>query len=412
MQAEICNFLPSSVTHVIFMFQARTADPQAMTRELDNLHKSILERFKDSNGNTKQTSLVDFGSAFQNRALQLTMQNQLPPPESRHSDARELTADEQREIHRRQGVLNMLEDIKSRCVAFLAALEEEIAQRLPSQAEQFRKIATLHPSVVLANNRPNFEGLPLHHLMTPDFKVMERQYRRMRITEEWKHEAFPLGIPRDARTFWIKLFCFQREEFTGEAQEEELQFPFRKLAEYALSAMSVPASNAEVERIFSQVTVVKSKYRNKLTTKMLDGLIRVRMHLLDHGCCHKLQVTERMLKLFSGRMYKDLVVDDVGEVNPLQALDHPEAAPDVEEQDPLGATQAEVQPQQVLELEQAQAAQQEVQVLDEPGDDSSEDENEEAVDDVAAVVAAEVQRDFGLPDFASSDDSTGGDSHE
>ena len=41
----------------------------------------------------------------------------------------------------------------------------------------------------------------------------------------------------------------------------------------------MPHSNADVERIFSQVTLIKTKTRNKLKTETLDALILVKQGL-------------------------------------------------------------------------------------------------------------------------------------
>lgn len=54
---------------------------------------------------------------------------------------------------------------------------------------------------------------------------------------------------------------------------------FKELALFALKVLTVPISNAVVERLFSVMSCVKTKLRNRLQLLMLDALLRVRVHL-------------------------------------------------------------------------------------------------------------------------------------
>ena len=44
--------------------------------------------------------------------------------------------------------------------------------------------------------------------------------------------------------------------------------PFLDLATFALSLLTIPYSNAEVERLFSVMNIIKTKKRNKLATEL------------------------------------------------------------------------------------------------------------------------------------------------
>ena len=62
--------------------------------------------------------------------------------------------------------------------------------------------------------------------------------------------------------------------------------------------------NAIVERVFSHVTYVKNKNSNSLSIKMLDAILRVRLTLKLKGkCCTDLEITPKMLELFTKAMY-------------------------------------------------------------------------------------------------------------
>jgi hypothetical protein len=55
--------------------------------------------------------------------------------------------------------------------------------------------------------------------------------------------------------------------------------PFEELCRAALAALSLPQSNAEVERLFSQMGMVKSKLRNIMSLHTLNSILLVRYGL-------------------------------------------------------------------------------------------------------------------------------------
>ena len=55
---------------------------------------------------------------------------------------------------------------------------------------------------------------------------------------------------------------------------------FTELATYALDCLTTPISNAVVERIFSMVSGIKTKPRNRMELGLLDAIVRIRSELL------------------------------------------------------------------------------------------------------------------------------------
>lgn len=55
---------------------------------------------------------------------------------------------------------------------------------------------------------------------------------------------------------------------------------------------SFPHSNADVERLFSQVSLTKTKQRNSLKTSTVDALLMVRASLTDTTCVNFKPSTE------------------------------------------------------------------------------------------------------------------------
>ncbi|KAL6954599.1 hypothetical protein U1Q18_044859 [Sarracenia purpurea var. burkii] len=62
---------------------------------------------------------------------------------------------------------------------------------------------------------------------------------------------------------------------------------FKDLAEFVLSLLILPHSNAEVERLFSVMNCIKSKARNRMSSEVLNAILQVRFGLkIDGSCCH------------------------------------------------------------------------------------------------------------------------------
>ena len=103
-------------------------------------------------------------------------------------------------------------------------------------------------------------------------------------------------IPEDTAAFWVGVGS---KKVAG-------SHPFTEISEYALSCLVTPVSNAVVERVFSHVTYVKNKLRNRMGVRMLDAIIRIRTHLHFRGkCCKDFVPNQKMLQLFSTKnMYE------------------------------------------------------------------------------------------------------------
>lgn len=71
---------------------------------------------------------------------------------------------------------------------------------------------------------------------------------------------------------------------------------FLELAHIALKALTLPISNAVVERIFSFMAANQTKQRNKMQIEMFDALIRVKVHLkVINRCCSTFRPPKDMI---------------------------------------------------------------------------------------------------------------------
>ena len=108
---------------------------------------------------------------------------------------------------------------------------------------------------------------------------------RHKLDDEWKELQFmdPNDLPtfrdhagnqhrKDVVTFWGNI-----SRMVDTSQQK--RFPV--ISKLTTSLLALPHSNADVERIFSHVTIIKTKARNSMKTKTLEALILTKLSL---GC--------------------------------------------------------------------------------------------------------------------------------
>ncbi|KAK9729859.1 hAT family C-terminal dimerization region [Popillia japonica] len=79
---------------------------------------------------------------------------------------------------------------------------------------------------------------------------------------------------------------------------------FGNVSKFGLAFVTVPISNASVERAFSVYNIVKNKLRNRLSIEMLQSLMMVRFTLQRNGgFCITFNPSTKMLSLFNIEMY-------------------------------------------------------------------------------------------------------------
>ena len=74
------------------------------------------------------------------------------------------------------------------------------------------------------------------------------------------------------------------------------------------SLLSLPHSNAEVERLFSRVSLIKTKHRNKLKTSTVDAILMAQDSLPAH--CVEYKPHSDMCKAITSQMYDSESTDD------------------------------------------------------------------------------------------------------
>ena len=252
-------------------FQATSIDAEKLMKELHNFNNSVQNRVYNANGNILPIENVDFGGKFIFEAAKLIQSSGNDPD-----------------------VIAKVKEATERCHIMLIEAASQAAKRLPRSKEIFQGMSYLHPSRVLNQiSRVPLLQLPMQHLITNNLSEIDTQYRNI-LQINWKDEAvFQGDISKEAIPFWSSILEYRN--LMGVQS-------FKELAEYALACLTTPISNAVVERIFSQVTNVKTKARNRLSTRMLASIIRIRCNLqFGEKCCRDFVVTKRMTELFNSK---------------------------------------------------------------------------------------------------------------
>ncbi|XP_045492339.1 uncharacterized protein LOC123691815 [Colias croceus] len=99
------------------------------------------------------------------------------------------------------------------------------------------------------------------------------------IDDEWRQlpsfelpEGIDVNDPVDI--FWAKLL---------ELEEGDQGMTFKNISKFVLEVISLPHSNADSERIFSQVNLVKTKARNKMTVSTVNGVLLAKQRVRGKG---------------------------------------------------------------------------------------------------------------------------------
>lgn len=128
-----------------------------------------------------------------------------------------------------------------------------------------------------------------------------------KVDNEWR--LLPnLNIPENIKTieepdlFWnellnLKLLC-----------EDNV---LKNLSEFVLSLLSIPHANAECERLFSKVNLIKIKSRNRLNTDTIQGCLFTSQEIkTNFDNCTNFEPSKKMLNCMTSSMYSSKINDN------------------------------------------------------------------------------------------------------
>ena len=143
----------------------------------------------------------------------------------------------------------------------------KIEKRLPENKEILKDLKLFNPNRI---STTMFGDLPFR-AFCPDETRAENEYRKLKVMD-----LNDLGLDEAGD---IKPIQFWDSAANFEIEGEKL---FSNISTYALNALSLPVSNAYVERVFSILTFMKDKCSNRMGLSMIDSLILDKQHLQAH----------------------------------------------------------------------------------------------------------------------------------
>lgn len=190
--------------------------------------------------------------------------------------------------------------VRSRCIDFNVKLGEEIQKRLPTNYEALEKMALLSEEEALKQTK-NTSIIDL----AKEMGISEEKIDK--ILQQWQTIHFVDWTPLngDPVSFWAKVAAYKNAAGIN---------TFQDISDFAIAILSLPHSNAEVERVFSAMNIVKNKLRNKISEKTLNSILLIR---------NQLRIKNKNCSTYD---LPDEVVNDVGKRKPKVTEDHGEAS--------------------------------------------------------------------------------------
>ena len=154
----------------------------------------------------------------------------------------------------------------------------QLKKRLPLSDSTVKALSALDPK-----QRKNFANLDLLTTRFPnlvdeekldDLDLEWREFRLMNLTDL---ESL------DVDQFWNEVACLKKVDG---------QVRFSILPQFMKCLLVLPHSSASAERVFSQLTLIKTKQRNRIGNELLNSLLTVKCNI--RSPCYDFKPTERM----------------------------------------------------------------------------------------------------------------------
>lgn len=186
-------------------------------------------------------------------------------------------------------------EIRTVCVNFL----KELVKELKNRHRNFTKNLFFSIENTLRETKGPID------ILLKEFKKKAEDIEK--IQNQWENITKQhWDTNMDTTTFWIQVFNLKNS-----VQEN----PFEELSEFVISLLVLPFSNADVERLFSTMGLVKNKIRNRMKTDLLCGILQIREGLkLDNSCCYSFKIpSDFASKIRSSEKYEKLVTNEENE---------------------------------------------------------------------------------------------------
>lgn len=186
--------------------------------------------------------------------------------------------------------------LRERCIDFISSLIEQLKARLPNNINILEKISLLSVDKTLKRKKERLTEL-LKYFGKSDHLInkIETQYENISFLK-WSNY-------KNTIEFWCEV-----KNFKDSANEN----PFLELVDFAMEVLTLPHSNTEVERLFSQMNIVKNKLRNRMQVPMMSAILTIRAGLKRYNkCCDTFELPNSVIgKIKSMETYNSSDMSD------------------------------------------------------------------------------------------------------
>lgn len=158
-------------------------------------------------------------------------------------------------------------NLRNRCSEFQVEPIRQLRQRLPDNIKVLETMSVLSVSQTLRVVKDSI--CPLFEPMKFSSEIIAKA------DMPWSNiTLIKWSGTKHTVKFWVEVLQYK---------DAGNSVPLLELATCALTILSLPHSNAEVERIFSQMNLVKNKLKNKMNTDTVNAILHIRYGLKRMG---------------------------------------------------------------------------------------------------------------------------------
>lgn len=181
------------------------------------------------------------------------------------------------------------------CVNFYIELVNQILKRFDFELKSYKSLIMISPYKIMNNDNNSFmeilKEFPM--LISEKKQDLDTEFRELKFLN---FEKMFEGIPEiNLETFWKKISDFKRGDSLG---------AFPVLSKFVQQIMILPHSSANVERIFSQVNINKTKCRNYMENESLQGILFTKDYLkFNNANCFDVEIERDLVKMLNSDIY-------------------------------------------------------------------------------------------------------------
>ena len=188
----------------------------------------------------------------------------------------------------------LVKDVRIRCRQFMITACKEIKKRFPLNSMKF-KLCSIFSTESFLDESSRASVPTLSELV--DAFPRTYQGTHQELDDEWKN-IDNIRFPDNIKAITNPEIFFRE---IGHLKDEFGSPYFRVLPKLALTILSLPISNVDVERIFSKVNLIKTKTRNKLSTPTLTSLIIISEMVNSQGGCVEFEPSPMLINSLNNR---------------------------------------------------------------------------------------------------------------